>query len=141
MINTKGFTLIEIMIVIAILAILATAGISAFDSQKRKGYRTDAIRSVSVMAQKMENWRSSTGAYTTNINDIRVSSVGPTVSMEEKYVLSLVSDAANESYTITATATGGQAQDVDCFQFVLEHTGRKTAVKADTTANTKCWPK
>lgn len=138
--STNGFTLIEIMIVIAIAAILSTAAISAFDAQKRKGYRTDAIRAVSVMSQRMENWRSSTGSYTTNINDVG-GSVFPLPPQEPRYTLSLVADAAAETYTITATAAGPQAKDENCYKFILEHTGRKTAEKFDATPNTKCWPK
>lgn len=139
-IHSKGFTLIEIMITIAVLGILSSAAINAFESQKRKGYRTDGIRAVNVMAQRMENWRASTGAYTTDINDVG-GNVFPTPPDAPRYGLVLVADAAAETYTITATAVGPQAKDEDCYRFILAHTGRKTAEKLDTTANDKCWPK
>lgn len=133
--KSNGFTLIEIIIVIAILGILAATAASAFDSQKRKSYRTDAVSSLSIMAQQQENWRASNGAYSANINN-----VGGAPSAEGKYTLTL-SNIGSETYTITATAVAPQTKDTDCFKFIIEHTGRKTAEKADTTANTKCWPK
>ena len=138
--SANGFTLIEVMIVIAVLGILSAAGITAFDAQKRKGYRTDAIRSVSVMAQRMENWRASTGSYTTNIADVG-GSVFPLPPEFPRYTLSLVADPVAETYTITATATGAQVADKNCYKFIIEHTGRKTAEKDNASANTKCWPK
>lgn len=138
--KTKGFTLIEIIIVTVILGILASVAVTTFDSQKRKSYRTDGIRAVSVMAQRMENWRASTGAYTTDIDDVGGNAF-PLPPDAPRYSLVLVADAAAETYTITATAVGAQAQDEDCYKFILAHTGRKTAEKFDTTANDKCWPK
>ena len=133
--HSSGFSLIEIMVTIAIIGILTTVASRAYDSQKRKGYRMDAISAVSLLAQREENWHSRNGAYTITITD-----VGSAISKEKKYNLSL-SNIGSDTYTITAEATGSQLEDKDCRKFILEHTGRKTAEKDDTSANTKCWPK
>lgn len=135
--RNSGFTLIELMIVIAIIAILAVVGSNAFDAQKRKGYRTDAISAITLLAQKQENWRSRTGSYTNTITDL---GAGAALSNKGKYNLTL-SNIGTDTFTITAEATGTQTADEDCRKFILEHTGRKTAEKSDASANTKCWPK
>lgn len=133
--NSCGFTLLEIMITIAIIGILAVVGNNYYSAQKLKGYRTDALSSITLMAQKQENWRSKTGSYTNTITN-----VGSATSDKGGYTLSL-SNVGTDTYTITAVAIGIQLDDLKCRKFILEHTGRKTAEKNDATPNTSCWPK
>lgn len=133
--QSNGFTLIELVITVALIAILAALGSSAYDRQKRKSYRIDAIRALSMIAQRQENWHSRTGSYTNLITDI-----GSATSDDGKYTLTL-SNVATDTFTITAEATGPQTADTDCRRFILEHTGRKTAETDTTLANTRCWPR
>ena len=133
----RGFTLIEVMIVIAILAIITAVAAPLLDNQKRKGYRSDAIIALTQAVQRQERWRTENGTYTSDVT--KLTSTGTAASPEGKYSLA-VSNVTSETYTISATPAGPQAQDTDCAQFSVTHTGIKSAKNsANANTSTKCW--
>jgi len=129
-----GFTLIEAMITVAILGILAAIGVSTYDAQKRKGYRSDAIRALTEAAQLEERWYSNNGIYGTLAN-IQASATSP----NGHYGITAVN--ASHTYAITATAVAGQLNDEKCRTFTIDQAGRKTSTDSSAAASTGCWPK
>lgn len=102
----RGFTLIELMIMVVILGILTVVATSLFTSRVREGRRSDAENSLVSMALAEERYRTSNTSYGT------LAQVwgGVTTSSGGYYTLS-ISNVSATGYTLTATANGDQAND------------------------------
>jgi len=136
--KTSGFTLIELMITIAVLGIIVAIAIPAYDAQKLKGYRSDAVVLLTTAVQMQERLRTENGAYTNVQTSLTPTAI--TTSPKGKYNLT-IENYSSETYTLVATATGIQLDDTNCRRFRISHTGVKTAEDDAATANTKCWPR
>lgn len=135
----KGFTLIELMIAVAIIGILTSVGYPSYQNHIRKAKRVEAQGALVAFATAMEQWRVENNSYKvgtdgTTISDIFSNQV-PTDGGTKTYTLSLVSDAT--SYTLTATPDGAQTSD-ECGTLTLKNTGEKGAAK-DDAAVANCW--
>ena len=135
----KGFTLIELMIAVAIVGILTSVGYPSYQSHVRKAKRVEAQGALVSFATAMEQWRVENNSYKagtdgTDISQIFANQV-PTDGGTKTYTLSLTSDAT--SYTLTATPDGAQTSDV-CGTLTLKNTGEKGAngTSPDTAG---CW--
>lgn len=135
---SRGMTLIELVIALAIVGIIAALGIPAYDQQKRKGYRSDAIILLTTAAQLQERLRTSNGAYNNTLT--LLTPTGITTSPEGKYDLT-IENYTSDTFTLVATAKAGMLKDTDCRKFKISHTGLKSAEKDDASANTSCWPR
>lgn len=125
----KGFTLIELMIVVAIVGILAAIAYPSYQEYVRRGYRSDA-RSGLLQAQTwLERAQTATGAYPADI-----AAALKTVP-SQRYVISYAAGGGN--YTLTATPQGAQAAD-KCGNFTLTRGGQR-GVSQSTVA--ECWGK
>lgn len=97
----NGFSLIELMIVIAVVATLVTLSYPSYAGFIRKANRAQAQTALLDWANRQEIWRADHPGYNSGINP------GNT----EFYTYSMVSTAT--SYTLTATAIGTQAEDME----------------------------
>lgn len=129
-----GFTLLEILFTLAIISILAVIAIALFLPQLREGRRSDAINTIMAISLAEERYRSSNTTYGT----LAQVWSGVTASPQGYYTMSL-SNVTATSYTVTATAQGGQASDVSgstaCTPLVF-------AMSNGTITKTPaaCWP-
>ncbi|MGE8446880.1 MAG: type IV pilin protein [Comamonas sp.] len=135
-----GFTLIELMIVVAIVAILAAIAMPAYDSYIRKSRRIDAKNAVLDLASRQERYYSTNNKYTESATDLGYSKFPAAVgSGNSFYTLNVSAD--DKTYTATATPTGTQTKDVSCYSFTINQRGvrgNKSATDAALTA-TDCW--
>ena len=139
--NVAGFTLTEIMVVVAIVALLATLALPAYLDSVRKARRSDAITRISQVQQAQERWRANNATYGT-LTDVGVAAS----NADGHYTLSVPSRSAS-GYRVLATATGAQAGDADCryLQMTMSggnvslESGATSAVANATTANSRCW--
>ena len=130
----KGFTLIEVAIAIAIVAITAIIAIQLFTSQARKGRRIDAINALLAISLAEERYRSNNSQYGTLAQVYN----SVTTSTEGYYTLA-ISNVSGTSYTVTATGVGDQANDIEgstaCSPISLA-VSNGTTTKSPST----CWP-
>jgi type IV pilus assembly protein PilE len=126
-----GFTLIELMIVVAVIAILAAIVLPSFQNSIRKARRTDARGALTTVAQLLER-------YNTEKNTYVGASLGNAAtdlykaSSENGYYTLAPSNLTASTFTITATPVGGQAAD-SCGTYSLDQTGTRTPATAG------CW--
>jgi type IV pilus assembly protein PilE len=140
MMNTrkKGFTLIELMIVLGIAAILVTLALPSFQDALRKSRRSDAMNSIMDLHLAQERWRASDTDYAT------LAELGPDplTSPKGHYKLTVTRPlaATATSYTITAIpeALTDQANDY-CGNFIL--TNAAGVITRTTSAGVAdlCW--
>ena len=134
-----GFTLIELMIVVAIIAIIAAIAYPSYQSYVQRTRRANAAACLQEMAQQMER------RYTTSMKYDAVSTLPPLACANDLngvYSFAFASGQPTAStFNIIATPTGPQAADTRCGALALNHRGEKFAQEADQTASliTACW--
>ena len=129
----KGFTLIELMIVVAIVGILSAIAIGFYGDNVIAANRTEGRAAMAQVAGSLEKCRSLYGSY----NHASCNVVLPMATESNYYNIAATAIAAT-SFTLTATpvAGGPQANDTDCTTITLTNTGIKSGTGADST---ECW--
>ena len=159
MLNSRGFTLIELAIVMAITAILATMALPSFMSQVQAARRLDAIADIGRVVQAQERYRTQQPGYGDRFIVVGGALLGVGTSTDSHastsfgstgahYQLSLA-DIGTSRLAIIATAQGGQAGDRDCRVLRLSLSGGNLALDAGpsvaelhgagSTAARRCW--
>jgi type IV pilus assembly protein PilE len=138
----RGFTLIELMIVVVVVATLAAIAMPSFMGQVRKARRAEAVDAVAKIQQAQERWRSACPTYasaipTANAGDCNTASSGLGIAAVTgaRYTYALSATSAT-AYTLTATAVSGssQASDSGCATLTVQFsTGNTTRTPA------ACW--
>jgi type IV pilus assembly protein PilE len=106
--RSSGFTLIEMLVGIAIAAVLSGIAYPSFESALLKARRSDALVALMQVQSAQERWRSNQRAYGS------LAEIGlPTRSAAGHYTLQVTASDA-ERYEVVAQATGAQARDATC---------------------------
>lgn len=133
--ETSGFTLIEVMIVVAIVAILATIAYPSYREQVMKSRRAEAKVTLYNWAQALERCYTQYGAYD-NANCGAIDAGDFTARDSENNLYEITGEVDVSTFTLTATPSGPQLGDTKCATLTLNQTGMKGATG---TAPVECW--
>ena len=129
--NNKGFSLIELMIVIGIVGILAYLAVGNFSDSSLRASRTDARAALVDAAAALEKCRAVYGTY--NNANCSVSNGDSIASKEGLYNVGVVSAATTFTLTATPSVGSGQAKDTGCLSITLNNLGVQGPAAGD------CW--
>jgi type IV pilus assembly protein PilE len=146
----RGFSLIELVVAMLIIAILASIAIPAYSNYVRKAHRTEAKSALLDIASLEERFFSTNNAYSALPSDMgfpvgttipfpvgnsyyQITALGATTATAPANSASAGTPA---TFTITATAVNDQAKDLGCQTYTLTSTGLQTATGSDSA---NCW--
>jgi type IV pilus assembly protein PilE len=141
----RGFTLLEIMIVVAIIGILASIAYPSYMRQIIQSQRTDARTAIFNIAQQQEEFFVQNMQYAPDLQTLYggAAAIASVPSPEQEYNVTIQAGCGNPcmTYTITATPAAGstQARDEQCASMSVNNLGLKTALDDGGAASTVCW--
>lgn len=133
----SGFTLIEVLIAMVIIAILAAIAIPNYSEYIQRGRRADAKAALLQLAQWQERRRTETGAYVTDTANLPGGLTAVKSGNADTYTITVSADTA--PYILTATRTGSMSSD-PCGDFTLTGLGvRGTVAESGSRSSDECW--
>ncbi|MEX1199180.1 MAG: type IV pilin protein [Methylophaga sp.] len=129
----KGFTLIELMIVVVVIAVLAAIAIPAYQNYVERARRADAKSALLAVQLAQEKYRANNPTYGT------LAEIGAAASSPDGYYNITVNVNAGppSTYTATATRTGKQANDTKCGNFSINQNNVQSVTGSLSAAD--CW--
>ena len=128
--RARGFTLIEIVITVAIVGILVAIAVPSYQNHLRKGRRAEAQAFITQVAQKQQQYLLDARSYAVGASALTDLSLTPPASVSSHYNVTVAAGPTTPSFTITAAATSSvQSPDGD---LTLTHTGEKKRMVSGT---------
>lgn len=131
-----GFTLIEVMIVVAIVGILAAIAYPSYQEQVRKSRRADCAGELTLLANAMERFFTLNGAYPATLAAANFPAECPIDGGTPVYDFDIALVNPGPGFTVTAAPKGPQASD-KCGTLSLTHLGAQTVSSGLDPA--ECW--
>lgn len=143
----RGVSLLELMVVVAIVAILGSIAIPSYRNYVMRAQRSDATAALLRLAAAEEKFYLQNNTYTTDATPTGLNLVPAATNLDSergwyRITLAAGSGGLTQDFVATATAlsTGPQFKDTDCRAFTVNQNGLKGATKSSGTDNTAaCW--
>jgi type IV pilus assembly protein PilE len=142
-----GFTLVELMITVVILAIIVAIALPSYQAQSQKARRTDARNALLDIAGREERFLSVSNAYSQLPSDVGYGGAAwpQNVTPNSYYSVTVTVPApgfpaGTPSFLVTATPIGLQVTDTTCATFTVNQIGQQTAQNSGgVDTSTTCW--
>ena len=158
-IPTRGFTLIEMMITVAIVAVIAAVALPSYFGSIRKSRRADAINLMSQIAQGQERFRANCPCFAHSITNATSATCPATcpgtgadpglgIAATSPYYALTVNTIDLTNYRVRALAAGSQTSDALCIAMEMRMVGGNVSYVSSTSAGTiaaattdgnRCW--
>jgi type IV pilus assembly protein PilE len=134
--RVAGFTLLELMVTVAIVGLIGAIAFPSYMGSVRKGRRVDASDAAATVLQAQERWRANNPQYTTTLSNLNIASA---TTGNGYYTMALTANGAislARSYAVTFTpvASKGQNNDTGCTSLTVTVVGGQPVY-----APPQCW--
>ena len=137
--NVKGFTLVELIIVVAIIGVVGAIAMPSYSKYMLKAHRADDGKvHLAKIIDREERFYLQNNKYTSNfsaLTGLNISSTSPDGFYEFEITLS----NNDQAFSVEATAIGTQTRDIDCATMTINSVGQKSATAGTGGDPTKCW--
>jgi type IV pilus assembly protein PilE len=142
--KTVGFTLIEMVMVIAIIGVIAAIALPNYQKYIRKARRAEGMETLLIAAQRLEVYRGRYATYTNNLNNLNLDTESPNGHYGDLKIVTSDSCEITSCYVLKIYAQNQQKKD-DIQAFSLSSTGVKKRLEngdSDSDGNWKTnWKK
>ena len=139
--STAGFTLIELMVTVAIISILAAIALPSYTNQIRKSRRGDAKMALLDVAARQERYNTINFKYASKFEDLNypagTTSINVPANGTTYYVVTMPTNDGT-GFALTAAPQGDQAND-SCKSFTLNSLGVQGLAGGATSSLADCW--
>jgi type IV pilus assembly protein PilE len=149
--SSKGFSLIEVMIVLVIIGVLLLVAVPGYQDSMRKSRRADGMRDLMELVSRQERFYAQNSVYTDDINtagglNFRPDNASddPTISSEGHYTLSVLEctdadpDDFSSCYQLRAAPIGEQQKD-PCGTLTVNSKGQRARTGSPDIDELSCW--
>ena len=140
-IRTAGVTLVELLIVVVVVAILASIAVPSYRSYVLRTNRVEAKTALLNLAAAQERFYLQNNTYAANpaLATAPPDGLGLRGTTESGHYAIVIGAASTTAFSATATAAGAQAADDACATFTINALGVKGATDGGGSASTACW--